>query len=149
MNTWEVMLIQKYHGIGRLINEQQKPDHNPLYHRSSTNSVRPSLLQIPVRQVNSSRSHLKEVITHKTKWVSRAHQLFIILRKLILRLLTDAKSMLAEHTANILKYVTSIKSSNFTMYFMIIPDDGLYWPKHVGVNNFIILYEFYNILTFV
>ena len=31
MNTWEAMLIQKYHGIGRLITEQQKPDHNPLY----------------------------------------------------------------------------------------------------------------------
>jgi len=28
---WEAMLIQKYHGIGRLITEQQKPDHNPLY----------------------------------------------------------------------------------------------------------------------
>ena len=24
-------MIQKYHGIGRLITEQQKPDHNPLY----------------------------------------------------------------------------------------------------------------------
>ena len=35
------------------------------------------------------------------------------------------------------------------MYFMTLPDDGQYWPKHVGVNNFIILYEFYNILTIV
>ena len=31
MNTWEAMLIQKYHGIGTLITEQQRPDHNPLY----------------------------------------------------------------------------------------------------------------------
>ena len=31
MNTWEAMLIQKYDGIGRLITEQQRPDHNPLY----------------------------------------------------------------------------------------------------------------------
>ena len=35
MNTWEAMLIQKYHGIGRLITEQQKPDHNPLYDLAS------------------------------------------------------------------------------------------------------------------
>ena len=31
MNTWETMFIQKYHGLGRLVAEQQKPDHSPLY----------------------------------------------------------------------------------------------------------------------
>ena len=38
------------------------------------------------------------------------------------------------HAANILKYVTSINFCNFTMYFITLPDDGQYWPKHVGVN---------------
>ena len=31
MNTWESMYIQKYHGLGRLVAEQQRPDHNPLF----------------------------------------------------------------------------------------------------------------------
>ena len=31
MNTWESMFIQKYHWLGRLVAEQQKPDHNPLF----------------------------------------------------------------------------------------------------------------------
>ena len=30
-NAWESMFIQKYHGLGRLVAEQQKSDHNPLY----------------------------------------------------------------------------------------------------------------------
>ena len=31
MNAWETMFIQKYHGLGKLVPEKQKPDHNPLY----------------------------------------------------------------------------------------------------------------------
>ena len=31
MNAWETMFIQKYHGLGKLVAEQQKPDDNPLY----------------------------------------------------------------------------------------------------------------------
>jgi len=31
MNTWESIFIQKYHGLGKLVAEQQRPDHNPLY----------------------------------------------------------------------------------------------------------------------
>ena len=31
MNAWETMFIQKYHGLGKLVAEQQEHDHNPLY----------------------------------------------------------------------------------------------------------------------
>ena len=31
MNAWETMFIQKCHGLGKLVAEQQEPDHNPLY----------------------------------------------------------------------------------------------------------------------
>jgi len=31
MNAWETMFLQKYYGLCRLVAEQQKPDHNPLY----------------------------------------------------------------------------------------------------------------------